>query len=151
MTELDDLLPPEFKSDEDQLALDLAREGQTLLVRLIEARKSAGLTQEQVAEILGLSQATISAFERLGNDPRLSTIRRYARAVGVMVSHHVGPATGPACTSHLLSHVTDRGVHIHETAAAIARQLATDPQVEDESHLAWPAVATGSADQLVGV
>lgn len=149
MTGLDDLLPPEFTSDQDRLALDLAREGQTLLVRLIEARKKAGLSQEQVAERLGLSQATISAFERLGNDPHLSTVRRYARAVGVMITHHVQPAFAGEGESHLISHLTDRGVQIHETAAAIARQLAVDPQIDDESQLAWPAMATGPAEELV--
>ncbi|NED85130.1 XRE family transcriptional regulator, partial [Streptomyces sp. SID11233] len=32
------------------------------------------------------TQSAVSEFERLGGDPRLSTIMRYARAVGMKVS-----------------------------------------------------------------
>ncbi|MER6936697.1 helix-turn-helix transcriptional regulator [Nocardioides sp. NPDC127514] len=123
MAHLDELLPEEFASPEERLALDLAREDQVLLAKLIEARRASGLSQEQVAERLGLSQATISAFERLGNDPHLSTVRRYARAVGVMIRHHVGEHAVDNGESHFLSHVSDREIEIHETAAATARKV----------------------------
>ncbi|MET8007965.1 helix-turn-helix domain-containing protein [Nonomuraea glycinis] len=62
-------------------------------MRLIEAlvgvRKQLGLTQADVAEKMGRSQPAVSDFERVGGDPRLSTIRRYAFAIGAEVCHVV--------------------------------------------------------------
>lgn len=71
----------------------LAREDREMRFALVEARRSAGMTQADVAEALGVKQSTIAAFERYDNDPRLSTIRRYALAVGVSISHTVTPST----------------------------------------------------------
>lgn len=50
-------------------------------VTLAEARSLAGLTQNQVAQRLGLSQADVSKLERR-DDVRLSTLQAYARALG---------------------------------------------------------------------
>ncbi|MGW5157436.1 hypothetical protein ACWEPN_18360 [Nonomuraea wenchangensis] len=38
---------------------------------------------------MGRSQPAVSDLERLGGDPHLSTIRRYALAIGVDVFHSV--------------------------------------------------------------
>ncbi|MFA6298783.1 MAG: helix-turn-helix transcriptional regulator [Nocardioides sp.] len=61
---------------------------------LIQARINLGLTQTAVAELLGLSPQAIQKFERYDNDPKLSTLRRYANAVGVIVEHRVTPDVG---------------------------------------------------------
>ena len=71
---------------------DLVVSDEELLYALIEARKAAGLTQRQVAEILGVKQPTVAKFEHHDSDPKLSTIRRYALAVGAHVRHEVLPA-----------------------------------------------------------
>lgn len=75
-------------------------------VRLIEilvgVRKQLGLTQADVADRMDRSQPAVSDFERLGGDPRLSTIRRYALAIGADVFHVVktpGTAYGTTSTS----------------------------------------------------
>lgn len=70
-------------------ALALARADQELHATLLHARRQQNLTQEQVAGLMGVSQPTVASFERYDNDPRLSTIRRYAHAVGVTISHTV--------------------------------------------------------------
>lgn len=70
-------------------ALRLADADEAFLYSLVRARRDAGLSQREVAEILGIKQSSVAAFERHDNDPRLSTIRRYALAVGVYVDHHV--------------------------------------------------------------
>lgn len=112
----------ESETSEERLAVDLAREGQHLVVTLIETRKRLNISQEQLAQRIGVTQATISAFERIGNDPRMSTIRRYARALGVMVRHHVEDEAN-CFGSHYLAHVSDRGVTQQETAEAVRRGL----------------------------
>ena len=51
-------------------------------VILRQARESAGLTQEEVARILKTKKSAISRIENHADDVRLSTLRRYADAVG---------------------------------------------------------------------
>lgn len=70
-------------------ALALARADEELHATLLRARAQQGLTQAELAELMGVSQPTVASFERYDNDPRLSTIRRYAHAVGVTISHKV--------------------------------------------------------------
>lgn len=65
-----------------------------LLNHLIQVRKDRGLKQSDVARLLGISQASVAAFERYNNDPKLSTVRRYAQAVGALVCHQVEPDSG---------------------------------------------------------
>jgi len=51
-------------------------------VILRQAREAAGLTQEEVARRLQTKKSAISRIENHANDVRLSTLRRYAEAVG---------------------------------------------------------------------
>jgi len=51
-------------------------------VMLRQAREAAGLTQEEVARRLRTKKSAISRIENHADDVRLSTLRRYAEAVG---------------------------------------------------------------------
>jgi len=51
-------------------------------VILRQAREEAGLTQEEVARRLKTKKSAISRVENHADDVRLSTLRRYANAVG---------------------------------------------------------------------
>ncbi|MEO7016211.1 MAG: helix-turn-helix transcriptional regulator [Leifsonia sp.] len=73
----------------DALAEDLVAEHRKLMKALVEQRKSHQLTQEQVAERMGVSQPTVAAFERYDTNPTLATIRRYALAVGAGIEHTI--------------------------------------------------------------
>lgn len=54
-----------------------------LWLQLVEARKTAGLTQQQMAERLGVSQTRVSRIEKRGYDAyTLTTLRRYVAALG---------------------------------------------------------------------
>lgn len=70
-------------------AKELAKADYRLLIGLVRARKERGMTQQDVADKLGVSQPTVADFEREDSDPKLSTIRRYAHAVGAIVTHQV--------------------------------------------------------------
>ena len=52
--------------------------------QLIEIRKNAGFTQEELAEILHTKKSNISRLENVNSkiSPTLSTIEEYAKAVG---------------------------------------------------------------------
>lgn len=54
-----------------------------LWLQLVEARLDAGLTQAEMAERLGVSQAQVSRIEKSGYDAyTLTTLRKYVRALG---------------------------------------------------------------------
>jgi transcriptional regulator with XRE-family HTH domain len=72
-------------------AMHMASGDYALLEALIARREEMGLTQADLAHKIGVSQQAISKFERMDADPRLSTIRRYALAVGLKISHDVRP------------------------------------------------------------
>jgi transcriptional regulator with XRE-family HTH domain len=46
-------------------------------------RQQRGLSQEALGHASGLHRTEISLLERAGRDPRLSTISRLARALGI--------------------------------------------------------------------
>lgn len=51
-------------------------------VLLKQARQDAGLTQKQVADQLHTSKSVISRMENHAKDIRLSTLEKFAKAVG---------------------------------------------------------------------
>ncbi|MEX0818291.1 MAG: helix-turn-helix transcriptional regulator [Pirellulaceae bacterium] len=55
--------------------------------RILEARKSAGLTQEQLAENAGLTQSHISRLEAKQHSPSSTTIEKIAKALDLSPSH----------------------------------------------------------------
>jgi transcriptional regulator with XRE-family HTH domain len=52
----------------------------SVLIR--EARRSAGLTQEQLAERAGVAQSVIARLERGGGNPTIATLERVLHAAG---------------------------------------------------------------------
>jgi DNA-binding XRE family transcriptional regulator len=81
---------PDFKGAYDALEDEFA----TLDV-LLEARRRAGLTQEQLAKRMGMKQSSLARVESsLGSKkhaPSLSTLRRYAEAVGCQLEIRLVP------------------------------------------------------------
>lgn len=55
--------------------------------RMIAMRKQAGLTQEQMAELLGTKKSNISRLESVNSDssPRMTTVEEYARVLGYSI------------------------------------------------------------------
>jgi len=72
----------------------LARSDRQFKSDLIAQRRRAGMTQKDVAELLGISQQAVTKLERYDSDPKLSSLRRYANAVGAIVEHRVVPDVG---------------------------------------------------------
>ena len=56
-----------------------------LAAKLHEARKKAGLTQEQVAERMQVNRAYVSRLENHPENIKLATLSKYAMAVGMRV------------------------------------------------------------------
>ncbi|WP_420125991.1 helix-turn-helix domain-containing protein [Longimicrobium sp.] len=60
-------------------------------VMLKVARQDAGLTQAEVASRLGTHKSAISRMENHAEDIRLSTLQRYAEAVGCILALELRP------------------------------------------------------------
>jgi transcriptional regulator with XRE-family HTH domain len=59
-----------------------ARRRQELMAELVAERRAAGLSQAEVADRMGTSQPAVARVEAGAVDVRLSTLQRYAAAVG---------------------------------------------------------------------
>jgi ribosome-binding protein aMBF1 (putative translation factor) len=68
------------KDPEYVAAYDALEEEFALAAALIKARGAADMTQEQVAEAMGTTQAVIARLESGRNMPSTRTLQRYAKA-----------------------------------------------------------------------
>ncbi len=99
MPSLRELLGIDRASASQRRARALVKADRELLDALVSLRKAQGLTQKAVADRIGVSQATIASFESYDNDPKLSTVRRYAHAVEALVAHAVEHDDGQLATT----------------------------------------------------
>lgn len=67
--------------------VEAALRTRTLLRSLAEERRRRGLSQTLVAARMGTSQSALARLEKGENDPRLSTVERYALALGEELTH----------------------------------------------------------------
>ncbi len=72
----------------------LARENSEMRAKLVQVRRNAGMTQADVAELLGVTRQAVNKIERYDADLKLSTLERYANAVGALVFHRVEADNG---------------------------------------------------------
>lgn len=81
---------------EDDLPLlpgfrEMAIRRRELLAQLAEQRRAAGLSQAEVAVRMGTSQPAVARLEAGEVDVRMSTVERYAAAVGVRLEMRLEP------------------------------------------------------------
>jgi len=89
MSDLDRILEVDLKNPLDARARRLVEADYQLLDDLVALRTEKKLTQTDVAERMGISQSAVARIEAGDRDPRLSTLRRYAMAVGALIQHEV--------------------------------------------------------------
>ena len=82
-----DLVAPLNADQDHRAAVEAEKQLMLTAIRLAELRRETGLTQEQLAERLGVSQENVSRLER-AEDTQLSTIRRYIEALGGSLELH---------------------------------------------------------------
>lgn len=104
-----DLLGIDLDDQETRRSAAAVERDMRLIESLIKVRLEKGLTQKQVAARMGRSQSVVSDFERVGGDPHLSTIRRYALALGVEVRHGVQVCVEIAPGWSPTAHISGKG------------------------------------------
>ena len=67
----------------------------TLGSRIRSARRAAGLTQEQLAEKIGVSRQAVQAWEAKGQPPKFENLAPLAKALGVSLSQLTEEAAAP--------------------------------------------------------
>ena len=106
--------------------------------RLRTARRSAGLTQKQLAEALGVESITVSRWERGVTTPSLSRLRRIAEFTQTTVSDLV--RAPDAATAHAveLAALREELAETRELVDRIARTLdqLAQPRLEASSRSA---------------
>lgn len=70
-----------------------------LVAQLIIRRKNLGLTQRELAEKTGLKQSAIARLEREGAIPRLDTLERVSKALGLKLTLIDENATSIECAT----------------------------------------------------
>lgn len=79
---------PEIKAEYDALEPEFA-----IIQAMIDARKSTGITQKQLAEITGIAQGDISKLENGSANPSLRTLQRLAAGMGMKLKIEFVPTT----------------------------------------------------------
>ena len=64
-----------------------------MIQAMIDARKSTGITQKQLAEITGVAQGDISKLENGSANPSLRTLQRLAAGMGMKLKIKFVPTT----------------------------------------------------------
>lgn len=82
------LSDPEIKAEYDALDPEFA-----MIQAMIDARKSTGITQKQLAEITGVAQGDISKLENGSANPSLRTLQRLAAGMGMKLKIEFVPTT----------------------------------------------------------
>ena len=88
-------------------AARMAQDRGAMMRWLVADRQAAGLSQTEVAALMGTSQSAVARLESGTADVRASTLERYAAAIGGQITwrvshdsreHAVRPAPGPGRT-----------------------------------------------------
>ena len=107
MTEdfLDEIVDERTRRNPDFPRLvDAASRRRTLLKELAGVRESRGRSQTVVAAEMRTSQSSVARLEGSADDARLSTIDRYAAALGLRVQWHLLPVELAAAEPPVVVH-----------------------------------------------
>lgn len=79
---------PDFREEYEALEPEFA-----IIQAMIDARKSAGLTQKQLSEKTGIAQGDISKLENGSANPSLRTLQRLASGMGMKLKVEFLPSS----------------------------------------------------------
>ena len=80
MAPLKELMAQQSAESQERIAakVDVIRR----IVALNQLREELNISQTELAAAMGVKQPTVAKIEQPGNDPRLSTLKRYVSALG---------------------------------------------------------------------
>lgn len=70
------------ESPEMQARVAARVEAESIKIALVQLREALNVSQTALAAAMGVSQPAVNRMEQPDNDPRLSTLQRYVKALG---------------------------------------------------------------------
>lgn len=110
-----------------------------LIEQLVELREERGLTQSSIASLMGATQPVVARLEGGGRDPRLSTIERYAAALGVELAIAQAAGVDRPSIGRLAARLRARLEASDEAATDTFREVVQF--VDDASRLDGPSLS----------
>lgn len=102
---LDELVDERTTSNPDFPAMvEAAERRRKLLGALAERRREGERSQTAVAAAMNSSQSSIARLETSATDARMSTLDRYARALGYRLQYHLIPEGQPEADPAVVVH-----------------------------------------------
>ena len=80
MATLKELMAQQSAESQERIAAKV--EVMRRIVALNQLREELNISQTELAAAMGVKQPTVAKIEQPGNDPRLSTFKRYVSALG---------------------------------------------------------------------
>ncbi|EQC2551443.1 MAG: helix-turn-helix transcriptional regulator [Enterobacter sichuanensis] len=80
MATLKELMAQQSAESQERIAAKV--EVMRRIVALNQLREELNVSQTELANAMGVKQPTVAKIEQPGNDPRLSTLKRYVSALG---------------------------------------------------------------------
>lgn len=108
------------------------------MLRLKEARKRSAMTQQQVADSLGISRSSYTNIENGKRDPDTRTLRRLADLFEVSADYLLGLTDEPAPAQELFSLTLKKGAYEEltpenlEAIAQLKKWLSDLPELKKE-------------------
>ena len=91
MTKFKDFLEEQLKDPEFQAEYNALEPEFTIIQAIIDARKSAGITQQELSRRTGIAQADISKLENGNANPSIRTLQRLAAGMNMRVKIEFQP------------------------------------------------------------
>lgn len=107
MGSFDKLLSSRLEDPGFRAGFEDSRARRELIDELVRLRSELGIKQKRLAEQMGVTQSTVSQFE-YGTDARISTLQRYARAIGYTITFELdasSPRTSAVWSDEAISQV----------------------------------------------
>ena len=82
-TKFDDFLQEQLQDPEFRKEYDALQPERAIIQAMIDARRSAGITQKELANRTGIAQGDISKLERGNANPSVKTLLRLAEGMGM--------------------------------------------------------------------
>ena len=90
MRTLDDALKEYMQDLEFKKEWDALEPQYQIIKAILDARKAANMTQKELSEITGITQADISRLESGNSNPTINTIQRIATGLGINIQVNFG-------------------------------------------------------------
>lgn len=92
MTNYQDFLKEQLQNEEFKKEYEALEPEFSIIQAMLDARKSSGLTQKDLADRTGIAQADISKLENGNANPSLKTLQRLADGMGMKLKLEFVPA-----------------------------------------------------------